>query len=269
MNILINISEVAIITGDNKFKTRREFFIDFWRKNAKVDYHKYSSMTEFVKETDMDVIHKIAKTNNIKLDADIKTCALTRNTNDLQSIKQEILKKVDKLDPKQKAEITASINNVTNTKFGIKNEYDINILYHKLTGLTIVKDNKYRKIELATYGDMCFSLGGKIDGICSENGCIIEIKNRVNRIFYELREYEKVQIMCYLFLHGAEKGQLVEALKKKDGTDINVIDVDFDHIYMNKIKERLTQFISYFVNFMESEKMKIDILTTDCEIDFY
>jgi len=269
MNILINISEVAIITGDNAFKTRREFFIDFWRKNAKADYQKYSSMTEFVKDTDMEVIQKIAKANNIDLSADLANCAVSRNTTDLNSLKTEILKKVDKLDSVQKAEITASINNVTNTKFGIKNEYDIAILYNKLTGLTIVKDNRYRKIELARCGDMCFSLGGKIDGICQENGCIIEIKNRVNRIFYELRGYEKVQIMCYLFLHSAEKGQLVEALKKKDGTDINVINVDFEHIYMNRIKERLIQFIAFFVKFMESEKMKIDILTKDCEIDFY
>lgn len=269
MNILINISEVAIITGDNTFKTRREFFIDFWRKNAKADYQKYSTMTEFVKETDMDVIQKIAKANNIELSTDLAICAKTRNTGDLNAAKQEILKKIDKLDPVQKAEISASIKNVTNTKFGIKNEYDVAILYNKLTGLTIIKDNKYRKIELARCGDMCFSLGGKIDGICSENGCIIEIKNRINRIFYELRGYEKVQIMCYLFLHSAEKGQLVEALKKKDGTDINVIDVEYDHIYMNGIKEKLIKFIAFFVKFMTSEKMKMDILQKSDEIDFY
>lgn len=269
MNVLINISEIAIITGDNPFKTRREFFIDFWRKNAKADYQKYSSMTEFVKETDMDVIHKIAKANNIDLGADLANCAASRNTTDLNSIKTEILKKIDKLDPVQKAEISASIKNVTNTKFGIKNEYDVAILYNKLTGLTIVKDNKYRKIELARCDDMIFSLGGKIDGICAENGCIIEIKNRINRIFYELRGYEKVQIMCYLFLHSAEKGQLVEALKKKDGTDINVIDVEYDHIYMNGIKEKLIKFIAFFVKFMTSEKMKMDILQKSDDIDFY
>jgi hypothetical protein len=269
MNVLINISEIAIITGDNTFKTRREFFIDFWRKNAKADYQKYSSMTEFVKETDMDVIQKIAKANNIDLNTDLENCAMSRNTTDLNSLKNEILKKIDKLDSVKKAEISASIKNVTNTKFGIKNEYDVAILYNKLTGLTIVKDNKYRKIELARCDDIIFLLGGKIDGICAENGCIIEIKNRVNRIFYELRGYEKVQIMCYLFLHSAERGQLVEALKKKDGTDINVIDIEYDHIYMNGIKEKLIKFIAFFVKFMTSEKMKMDILQKNDEINFY
>jgi len=217
----------------------------------------------------MDVIQKIAKANNIELSTDLAICVRTRNTCDLNAAKQEILKKFDKLDTSQKSEIKASINNVTNTKFGIKNEYDVAVLYNKLTGLTIIKDNKHRKIEIARCGDMCFLLGGKIDGICSENGCIIEIKNRVNRIFYELRGYEKVQIMCYLFLLNSEKGQLVEAFKKKDGTDINIIDVNFDHIYMNSIKEKLMHFIAFFVKFMDNESMKINILTKDCEINFY
>ena len=33
MELLLNISEIAIITGDNKFKSKREYLIDFWKKN--------------------------------------------------------------------------------------------------------------------------------------------------------------------------------------------------------------------------------------------
>ena len=34
------------------------------------------------------------------------------------------------------------------------------------------------------------------------------------KLFYELRGYEKVQLMCYLHLFKASKGFLVEAFKK-------------------------------------------------------
>lgn len=279
MNILINISEVAIITGDNTFSSRRDFFIEFWRKNAKDDYQKYISLTKFVKETDMDIIKKIAKSNNIELNSDLIKCSSTKNTTDLNIIKKEILKKVDNLNDIQKAEISKSINNVTNTKFGIKNENDVATLYNKLTGMTIIKDNKYHSVELARckvlYGegggkniDMCFLLGGKIDGICNENKCIIEIKNRIHKLFYKLRDYEKVQLMCYLFIFNLEKGHLVEAFKTKDRTDINIIELDFDHIYMNSIKSKLVKFIEYFVKFINNEDMKLNILNKNDEINF-
>ena len=55
MELLINISEIAIITGDNKFKSKREYLIDFWKKNFKSDFEKYKKLTEFVKETDVTI----------------------------------------------------------------------------------------------------------------------------------------------------------------------------------------------------------------------
>jgi len=269
MNFIINISEVAIITGHNKFKTKRDFLIDFWKKNAKDDYEKFSSKTQFIKENDIDIIKKIEKDNNIEILQDLKKCSLTRNTSSLNSIKKDIMKKVENLDETKKMEITKCINNVTNTNFGIKNENDIAVLYNKLTGLTIVKDNKYKKVEIGQFDDnISFYLGGKIDGLCMENGSIIEIKNRVNKLFYELRDYEKVQLMCYLFIFKTQKGHLVEAFKKKDGTDINVIELDYDESFMNCIKEKILLFMNYFVQFMKNDNLKISVLSNNNEIDF-
>ena len=40
-------------------------------------------------------------------------------------------------------------------------------------------------------------IGGKIDGL-TENNILIEIKNRMYRLFKTLRNYEKVQIFSYM-----------------------------------------------------------------------
>ena len=48
-----------------------------------------------------------------------------------------------------------------------------------------------------------WSIGGKVDGIAFEEDNskrILEIKNRVNRLFYNLRDYEKIQIYSYMFI---------------------------------------------------------------------
>ena len=65
----------------------------------------------------------------------------------------------------------------------------------------------------------------------------------VNKLFNELRSYEKVQLMSYLYLFNAQKGFLVEALKKKDSTDINIIECLFDNEYMQTILSDVKRFI--------------------------
>ena len=68
LNILLNISEIAIITGDNTFKSKRDYLLDFWKKNKKDDFSKYQKLAKFVsKDTDEEVIKKIAIKNNIDI----------------------------------------------------------------------------------------------------------------------------------------------------------------------------------------------------------
>lgn len=59
------------------------------------------------------------------------------------------------------------------------------------------------------------TLCGKIDGYC--DGRLIEIKNRIN-CFLGLKDYERIQIMCYLRMLKLEEATLVEQLSLKDGS---------------------------------------------------
>lgn len=266
MNLLLNISEIAIITGDNPYKTKRDYLIDFWKKNNKEDFDKYKKITEFIKESDEDIIEKITIKNNIDISSELKNCVKSKNTNELHIMKKNILEKMENLTEIEKKEITKSISNVTNTKFGIKNENDVTKLYENLTGNIIIKDNKYHKIKILENDTYSVYIGGKIDGINNETKSIIEVKNRVNKLFYVLRNYEKVQIMCYMYLFNSKRGNLVEAHKKREGTIINVIEVDFDKEYMQEIIDKIIFFIKFFVNFLNNHQMKIDILTKPDEI---
>ena len=215
MEILINISEIAIITGDNPYKTKRDYLIDFWKKNFINDFNKYKEITSFIKETDDDIIKKISVNNNLDISAELSKCIKSKNTCELNTVKNTIIEKLGNLKEDEKKEITKSITNLTNTKFGIKNENDVTKIYENMSGNQIIKDNKYRKIKLFTYGGFDIFIGGKIDGITLDSSTIIEVKNRVHKLFYELRNYEKVQIMSYMYLFSGAKGHLVEAHKKK------------------------------------------------------
>jgi hypothetical protein len=268
MDIIFNISEISIITGDNKFKTKRDFLLDFWKRNLKTDFEEYEKLTEFKKENDEEIIKKITSSNNINISSELQKCLLSKNTNDLNDIKKTILTKMDNLSENDKLELTKSITNITNTKFGIKNEHDIFKLYETLTKESIIKDNKYKKIPVYSINGNNIYIGGKIDGINTINHNIIEIKNRIHKLFYTLRDYEKVQIMSYMYLFDSLKGHLVEAHKKKDNTDINIIEVDYDPIYMNSILEKIIKFSIYFFDFINNHDLKIKILNNNIEINF-
>lgn len=265
MNLLLNISEIAIITGDNPYKTKREYLIDFWKKNSKDDFDKYKKITEFIKETDEDIIHKITSKSNIDISLELKDCVKSKNVYELNNIKKNIFEKMENLTEIEKKEITKSITNVVNTNYGIKNENDVTKLYENLTGNIIIKDNKYRKIKILENDQYNVYIGGKIDGINNQTNNIIEVKNRVKKLFYTLRDYEKVQIMCYMYLFNSKKGELVEAYKKKE-TTINIIEVDFDKDYMQEIINKILFFIKFYINFLQDDQMKIDILTKCDEI---
>jgi hypothetical protein len=268
MNLLINISQIAIITGDNIYQNKRDFLINYWEKFDKNDYEKFKNITNFSKNTDEEIIEKITKKNKIDIKVELEKSITLDNTNDLDSLKKSILNKIDNISIEDKNKISKSLQNITNTNFGTKNENDITSIYENMTGLKIIKDDKYRKKNIIKTNDFNISIGGKIDGINFETNCIIEIKNRVNKLFYSLRSYEKVQIICYMYLFNSFKGHLVEAYKKKDNTQINIIEVDFDNDYMNIIIEKIFKFGIFFNNFIKDDNIKLKILNSNDEIDF-
>lgn len=67
------------------------------------------------------------------------------------------------------------------------------------------------------WGPVPWFVGGKIDGVSEDGRVLIEIKNRVNRLFHRVPFYEQVQVQTYLYLLDLERGLLVECLKTSGG----------------------------------------------------
>ena len=269
MELVISISQVSILTGHNTYQSQRDYLINFWKKTNKEDFYKYKEITKFEIKDDKTIFNNIAKKNKLDIHNDLYKCYNSKNANDLDKNKQALLAKVDKLNEKEKKEITESIKNLSNTRFGVKNEDDVCKIYEDMMKCNITKDNLFIKKIIVENDKFSIRVGGKIDGINKKDNTIIEIKNRMKKLFYELRGYEKVQLMCYLFLFQAPKGYLVEAFKRKEGTDINIIECDYDQDMMSKIINVLNNFGIYYYNFINSHDMKIDLLTNeDFVLDF-
>lgn len=265
MELVLTISQISILTGHNIYQSKRDYLINFWKKTNAEDYEKYKDLTRFELKDHKTVFQNISKKNNLELSADLHKCYNSKNAVELDKNKKELLEKVKNLNEKDKKEITDSILNLSNTRFGVKNETDVCKIYEEMMNCQITKDNLFVKQKIIEDKKNKFSiiLGGKIDGMNKKDGTIIEIKNRMNKLFYELRGYEKVQLMCYLHLFKAEKGFLVEAFKKSEGIDINIIECTYDKEMMTKIICVLNDFGKYYMKFLKNHSMKLELLNNE------
>lgn len=268
MKYTISASYISTITGDNIYQKKRDFLITFWKKNDIEDFKTYCEISKFKIQNDFEKIKDISKKHNINVQSELTKCLNTKNITDLTQHKTEILDKVKDLSEKDKKIIQESILNVSHTNFGIKNENDALKIYQEHTKTNIMKDDKYKIKNIYSCPDYDILIGGKIDGINIDDGSIVEIKNRMKKLFNTLRSYEKVQLMCYLYIFGAAKGFLVEALKNKTGTNIGIIECTYDNEYMQTIIVDLKNFITFYRSFMNNHKMKLNLLQTEDEIHF-
>ena len=282
-NIFICASDLAVITGHNPYKEKCEIILKYWKKHFKMDYlntkefMKNNKIGEKIEETHMECLERIAKENNLNV-ADVKKglykCLDSKNTESLQNDKEKLISDVlKKLPEKQKTEFKESVNHITNTQFGIRYENNGVEIYKNLTGNLVEKSSKYHKEELFIIDNEIdnsmdiWSIGGKVDGIAFEEDNskrILEIKNRVNKLFNVVRDYEKVQCYAYMYALDIPKIHLAEILKSRRNNNMNIFDIQFDENFWQKeILDNISNFVDDFYDFVKDPKRKIELLKSD------
>jgi len=152
--------------------------------------------------------------------------------------------------------IDDAIRKTTYTTYGNAQESKVFEYVREALGIDVVEDPNFYKTQAGTieneYGSFPWFIGGKIDGITRDRKTLVEIKNRVNRLFKLIPEYESTQVQMYLELLGVEKGILVECLKTKEDSvvdeHVNVICVNRDPDTWNKdIRPKLEGFVDFVI----------------------
>ena len=272
-------SEVAIITGHNKYEkidkvTHRllaEYFPEKYNllvlkmKNQGVEIvpaDKTEHLKKIIKDSNISAESKKVIEGTLKKTVDSKNSKefLENQTKLIKKIQDEIVKKQGKpISAQLKQTLKETVKGSTNTNYGIKNENKGTTEYTKITGNPVYTYNRFVKMPLFGDEDLGLSviLGGRVDGVLMDpDGNItkvVEVKNRTARLFYQLRDYEKVQTMIYMKLFNQERLDLIEILRKKDDTlESNIINIDFDHQFWddqiyNKIKIYIADFLKTYI----------------------
>ena len=207
----------------------------------------------------------------------------TSQLKDIKLIREKIKKESDE----KKKTLTKLFNSLTNRGFGNKHEKSAIDIYINLTNSIIsdqqkvliaklksntytvkTKETKTKKDKTVKTVNVEWYLKGKIDALATtESGenILVEIKNRTRSLFGHLKDYEKPQIQSYLKLTGLPMGHLVEHLKIKDGNiegSTNIIEVPFEEDYWKMLKQRLSKFITFFIDFLTNNSLQ-DLILLD------
>jgi hypothetical protein len=103
------------------------------------------------------------------------------------------------------------------TTFGNMHEQAMLTYIQDTLGIECAPDPTFYKKQIGTVkwggAEVPWFVGGKIDAINSSRTLVVEIKNRVNRLFHRVPFYEVVQVQSYLDLLDVEQGCLVECFR--------------------------------------------------------
>ena len=127
----------------------------------------------------------------------------------------------------------------------------------------------YKRMIGACHGDWPWYIGGRVDALAEDRTLLIEIKNRVNRLFHRLPVYENVQVQTYLHLLDMERGLLVECLKTPDAQPdrgpamtANAIPVARDRELWDVIAPRLQVFVDFVTDLLHDKALQDKFLSS-------
>lgn len=265
-NITIPISDFATLVGLDAYNNFPRNICKLWRKSDPADFKIFESKLksegcQIATADEMNDIWDIDEILGTNILEQVK--AINNNTDKSSSemvLQQNAISKYinnnDKLETKQKDELTKKVCSITNKMNGVINEDCILEEFCRLSEKTIKKTQDWVEIPIKKQTELKYNwvIVGKYDGITTDNE-LVEAKMRQKALFKKVRDYENVQVQLYLHALQFEQGYLVESYSNKKGDrQIYVNEVKYDEDYViNTLLERIVKFTEFFEMYINKD----------------
>ncbi len=210
-------SQVAACIGANRHKKISEALEATWARVAPEAY--YAAMERNgLKTADQAINEIMAKSQAVKtmLDRSLipqETASSDHIASAYETQLQTVMNDADLLEDEKRAVDDVLRRNLYTTFGNVKEHVALDHVC-ALLGIEAVEDTTFYKQQGGTVrlnGDQVpWYIGGKIDAINPERSLVIEIKNRINRLFYNIPYHEQIQLQAYLELLQINHGVLCE-----------------------------------------------------------
>lgn len=253
-------SQAAACIGENRHKKLCDAAEAFWERADARSYREAMTRNGIVTDDEIlcraehshpevsDMLRMAAKNVDSSTEVADKYAALANKFNEFAD--------VNKIDEETRRVVDDALRKTSYTTYGNARESHVFRYIRDAMGIDCVEDPTFYKIHAGTirndHGEFPWYIGGKIDGISSDRKLLIEIKNRVNRLFRKPPSYEVVQVQTYLHLLDIDRGVLVECMRTHTDEgdtrqDVNAMSVVRD---VRKWNEEIFPKLEGFVDFI-------------------
>lgn len=235
--VILKASNVAAMVGRHKYKPRSEVFDELVKKYAP---EKFTGKTKEDKATEALTVSSTAR-EVLESALNIKA----ENSTQVQRVFKEARDQINfdpKLNNEQKAEVIEHLRTKVYTTHGTRSEDKTSDKVETDEGARLVRDDSFYRLDVCKLGEMQYVIMGRVDRIEERpdgSKVLVEIKNRTNRLFNSVPEYEFIQIQVYLQMLGLVHARLVEQYNNQ----VKSHDVDRDEeTWTNELLPELVKF---------------------------
>ena len=250
-------SDVAKLTGHNKYQSIEKTVNELLSRNGIQDvYVPRSRIEECLVQLKDDQLVLLRQELNLETCASLDTIeSVIKSTVMNMSYSGKITEEESKYNVDQRLKdkpilqsLELGIKQDLQMKRGnIKENSNLDKIQKKKGIIIQARNSKMYTKELYRGASYCLVIRGKVDGV--SDGVIVETKNRTKYLFNELRDYERVQLECYMFLTGLEYALLTEHYNDTS----NEISYSHDEGFWQQCTESIIQFIdTHIASYLES-----------------
>lgn len=253
IRIQLNASELAVITGHNRWKDPTEvgeqILIRNHLKRGTLIKNDIQKTVESIK--DEKVLNDIKKelklpenTTKKELEKHIQKAfiepALKASKEGESHTQQKKL--LEKTPLTQQLFKKAAHSDLIKKRGNVKEDEALNRSEVKNKTKITKRNTKMYIKSLYKDDDLEINLCGKVDGVQNEE-TVVESKNRSKRLFMKIPIYEKVQLEAYMFLTGFKKALHIENYNETS----HEIVYEQDEVFWNECKETIIEFVQSLI----------------------
>ena len=252
-SVIVYASQVAAAIGCNRHKKPSDALELMWERVDPESYH--AALARNGVESEAACIDRIASDNDDArgiLQRSMVQCASSTDVAARYDLASRSVSTLASLEDDDRRIVDAAIKRNLYTNYGTASEHHALVKVRETLGIDARPDPTFYKQRVGEVGGTPIWIGGKIDAI-TDDRIVIEIKNRIRRLFYKVPFYEVVQVQCYLALLDVPRGAVVECLTTAPGTStINIVPVRRDRMLWNEtIVPKVKAFVAVFLDLME------------------
>lgn len=262
--VCVYASQVAMCIGANRHKKVSDAVMLMWQRIAPASFRE--AMRRNNLRTDEDVLSSLVEAHGeVRALVTRSMSGPTASSSQVASCYTGAAHELEHcaLGAEERQLVDSVVKKNLYTAYGTRAESEMLQHVRDVMCIPCHADPTFYKVCMGHIDGIPWYVGGKIDAMSDDGHLLIEIKNRVNRLFYRAPAYEAVQVQTYLELLNVHQGALIECFKGDNGVQTNVIPIARDKAFWkNEVVPKLQRFVTFVLRLLRDTALQDQFLTS-------